>query len=132
MLHLHQVDGFGYALRFIPIYGFRSSRRYRTKSAATRAYISQDHESRCSFAPAFAHIGAIAALTNGMKLMLVYQAAYMLVVFTNGKLYPEPVWFFGLGMIRWFYSWMLINDRWFLHIPCNINERITINQVSTT
>jgi hypothetical protein len=65
------MNGFGHSLRLIPINRLRTTCSHRTEAAASCTDISKDHECGSACAPAFAHIGAVAAFTNGMKLMCI-------------------------------------------------------------
>src|SRR5258708_10167964 len=65
-LHLHHLDSFVNPLRFIPIHRIRATGSYGAKSTTARTDIAQDHKGSGALPPAFAHIGAIAALTDRM------------------------------------------------------------------
>ena len=73
MFHFHQMDGFGNALRFIPINSFRPAGCHCAKAATACANISQDHKSCRACAPAFAHVRAVAAFANGVQFMRINQ-----------------------------------------------------------
>jgi hypothetical protein len=98
------MNGFGHSLRFIPING--SGRPVAT--AQNPQLLVQifprimNVGSAC--APAFAHIGAVAAFANGMKLMGIDKGSYMFIFFANGKLYTKPIWFLLTGFR---YYWKL-------------------------
>ncbi len=55
--------------RFIPVGKIWSSRHNIAEFTGSCAYISKDHKSCGSMAPAFCHIGAAATLANGMQLI---------------------------------------------------------------
>jgi hypothetical protein len=94
MFYFHEVKGFGHALGLVPVHGFGPAGSYGAKTAAAGAYISKDHESGRTGSPAFAHVGAIAAFTNGMKFMGVYQVPHLPVILSDGQFHSEPVGLF--------------------------------------
>jgi hypothetical protein len=69
MLHLHEMNGFCYALRFIKIYGSRTPGGYCAKSATTGTHIAKNHKSGSAFTPALSHIWAVTTLAYGMEFM---------------------------------------------------------------
>jgi hypothetical protein len=79
------VDGFGHALRLIPVYRFGASGGNRTETAAAGADIAKDHKGGSAFAPTFAHIRAVAAFADRMELMSIYETADMLIIFADRK-----------------------------------------------
>jgi hypothetical protein len=99
VFYFHQVNGFGYPLRFIPVYGFRPACGYGTEAATTGTDIAKDHEGGGTGSPAFTHIGAITAFANGVEFVIVYQLADMFVILSNGQFHPQPVGFFDPGII---------------------------------
>src|SRR5437773_7068424 len=93
MLNLHQVNGFGHALGFIPIHFQWSPGSYIAETTTACTNISEYHECSRALAPAFSHIGTIAALTNRVQLMCVYEIAYVTVFFADGQFDAEPIGF---------------------------------------
>src|SRR5688572_9245271 len=97
MLNLHQVDCFCYSLWLVPIYWFRPSGCYGTKTATTRTGISKYHECSSTCTPALSHIGTISAFANSMELVTVDEMPNMFIAFANGKFNAEPVGLFYPG-----------------------------------
>src|SRR6187200_1080102 len=87
------MNSFGYTLRFVPINRLGTTCSYCTEATASCTYISKDHECGGACTPAFAHIGAVAAFTNSMKLMCIDKASYMFIFFADRKFYTKPIWF---------------------------------------
>jgi hypothetical protein len=88
MFYLHEVDGFCNALRLIPIHGFGPAGSYCAKATATGADVAQDHKSGGAFAPAFTHIGAIAAFTNSMEFVGIYEPTDVFIILSGRKFNP--------------------------------------------
>src|SRR4249919_2234325 len=86
------MNGLCYTLWFVPIKRLRTTCSHGTEATASCADISQDHECGSACAPAFAHIRAVTAFANSVKLMRIDKAPDMFIFFANGKLYTKPIW----------------------------------------
>jgi len=64
---------------------------YRAKSAMSGANVTEDHERRRSFAPAFEDIRATSLLTDRMQAQVVYHPIYAIKCFIGTDLYLEPI-----------------------------------------
>ncbi len=88
----HFFDCFRDALGFI-FFG-RSQRlagRYRAKAARAGADVAEDHECGGAMFPAFAHVGAARAFTDGMQAKRAHQALELLVIRSAEETHLEPV-----------------------------------------
>ena len=92
MLDFHAADGFGHPVGLLQIQNTRATCRNGTKGTGPGADIPQYHEGRGTRSPAFAHIGAITTLTNGMQAVLVHQAPDFAKFGSRRELYPQPRW----------------------------------------
>jgi hypothetical protein len=91
MLYLHKFDSFSHTARLVFIIFWGSACFYGTERTTTCADIAENHERCGSCTPAFSHIGAVAALTDGMQVILIYQSPYIFILFSNREFYPEPI-----------------------------------------
>jgi hypothetical protein len=66
VFYAHQPDGFRHAPRFVLIMFIGAAGFYGAKGTGAGTHIAQDHKGGGACAPAFAHIGAIAAFANGV------------------------------------------------------------------
>src|SRR5579871_233345 len=101
------MDSFGNTLWLVPINSFRPAGCYCTKAATARADVPKDHKCCCAFAPAFAHVRAVATFANGVKFMFVNKAADMFVIFANRQFHTKPVWLLHscLVFVDVIYNW---------------------------
>jgi hypothetical protein len=88
MFDVHQPDGFGNAPGFVFIvFGwfpcFDGAKRTRAGTS-----IAEDHKGGSAFTPAFAHIGAVAALANGVQLVAIYKGSHFFIFFAYGQFDP--------------------------------------------
>jgi hypothetical protein len=97
VLNLHKAYGFGYAAGLVGIVFIGAAGFDGAEAARSGAYITQNHKRGRTCAPTFAHIGAIAALADGMQVVFVYQGAHMLIGRAYGQLYTQP---FGFAVAR--------------------------------
>src|SRR5690606_26060359 len=100
MLHFHEFHRLGYPVGLVPIDGQRPAGRYGAKGAGARADITEYHERGRTGPPAFAHIGAVATLADGMQFVLVYQTAHMPIFFAYREFHAQPIGL-ALQLVRW-------------------------------
>src|SRR5688572_15388469 len=91
MLHFHKKDSFSDTLGFVPVNRFRPTGSNRTKTATAGTNVSEDHESRRTGAPAFAHIRAVAAFANRMEFVCINQVTDVFITLPDRQLHSEPV-----------------------------------------
>ena len=77
---------------------------YGVEGAGTGTGIAQNHESGRALAPALAHVGAVAALANGVQAVIVHEVADVLVFFTDWQLDTKPFRLAAAGFC-WFSDW---------------------------
>ena len=100
VLDAHQVDGFRDAPGLILVVLARAAGLHRAEGAGARAGVAEDHEGGRPRAPALTHVGTVAALADGVELVLVYETADALVVLADGELDAEPVRLARAGLHR--------------------------------
>src|SRR5690606_789795 len=83
MFHLHQRNGFRHTVGFVFIILRWSPGLYSTERTRPGTNIAQNHKRGCTGSPTFSHIGAIPALANRMKIVLVHQTAYLFIIFPD-------------------------------------------------
>ena len=99
MLDFHQEDRFRDTAWLVFIIFIGTPRLHGTEGARTRTHIAKDHEGSRAGAPAFAHVGAIAALADGVEVVGIDEMADLFVLFTDRQLYAKPVRFAGAGRL---------------------------------
>ena len=92
MFHSHGFNGLCYSLRLVGIVFGWSAGGYCTEITTTRADISKNHKSGSAFTPAFAHVWAVAALANGVQLIVIDNLSYFSITFANWKFHSQPIW----------------------------------------
>src|SRR5690606_18620472 len=80
-----------HARRLEWIDSFRPARGHGTESARPRADVAEDHERGGARAPAFAHVGAVAALADRVQLVLAHDLAHLAIVLAGGQFHPQPL-----------------------------------------
>jgi len=80
----HELRRFSHPLRLLLVRrrsGFAG--RHGAKAAGARADIAQDHERRRAVFPAFAHVRAARALTNGVEPQRAHDALEVLIIWAH-------------------------------------------------
>ena len=93
VFHTHQLNAACNACRFEGIHGIGATGGHVAEAAAARTHVAEDHESGRTCAPAFAHVGAVATLANGVQLVLADDAGHLPVVLADGQFHPQPIGF---------------------------------------
>jgi hypothetical protein len=108
MFDLHELDGLGHSARLIGIQlgGFACG--YGAEGAGAGTDIAEDHKRGRTFAPALAHVGAVAALANGMQFIFVDDLAHHPKILAHGEFDAQPFGFFGALWL--FFGWCLAGD----------------------
>src|SRR5690606_11902906 len=99
VFNAHSFDCLGNALRLICIVFGGTSRGDSAECAASRTNISLDHERRRPRSPAFTLVRAIAAVANGVQLVLVQQPPHLGILRANSKFNPKPVGFLSAWLV---------------------------------
>jgi hypothetical protein len=90
MFKLKMLNGLRNLIRFLFVNGQRFSGCCGTKFTTAGTYITQDHKCGSTGIPAFAHIGAFTARTNGVQIILFKYSFNMQVVVAFWKFYFKP------------------------------------------
>src|SRR5690349_6071340 len=73
MLDTHESDGLSNTPRLVGVIFRGTTRRYGAESATACAHIPENHERCRTCTPAFAHVRAIPAFADGVKLVRINQ-----------------------------------------------------------
>ena len=86
-------------LERVKIFG-RLARCNVAKGASARADLAHDHHGRVTLAPAFADVWTARFFANGDKLVVAHDLGRVLIAFSAGRFYTDPVGFFRLRTVR--------------------------------
>ncbi len=91
----HLGDGVGDASGFAEVELGGAAGLDRAEVAGARANVTEDHHRGRAARPAFAEVGALGALANGVEFVGINQLAHCLIAGTGGELGTEPGRFAG-------------------------------------
>jgi hypothetical protein len=91
VLDPHEPDGFGHAPRFVFVVLVGAAGLDGTKRTRTRTHIAQNHKRSGTSPPAFAHVGAVAALADGVQLKIIDDTPHVAVVLAHREADFEPL-----------------------------------------
>jgi hypothetical protein len=94
MLNIHQLNRVGHTGGFVPVCRQRAACSHGAKLARAGANVAQYHKRCGTCAPALAHVWAVAALANGVQLIVIDNLSYFSITFTNWKFHSQPIWTF--------------------------------------
>ncbi len=90
MAQSHLGHGIGHASGFAEIKLGGASGLDRTEIAGARADVAEDHHRGGAARPAFAEVGALRALADGVEFMRVHEFTHGLVAGAGRELGTEP------------------------------------------
>ena len=83
--------GLGHAAGLVEIDGLGAALGHGAKAAAACAEVAQHHEGGGFVVPAFADVGAVSTLANGVERERAGQALERVEVFAHGSAYAQPL-----------------------------------------
>src|SRR4051812_10835175 len=84
MFEAHRSNRFANAPRFVEVECRRTTGGDVAESAASRADIAEDHQRGGPSAPALAHVGALGALADGVKFLVVDKLLQIRITLSAG------------------------------------------------
>src|SRR5436190_6263226 len=91
VLQSHEFHATRHPRRLEGVHGIGSAGGHGTEAATPRAYVPEDHERGRTRAPPLAHVGAVAAMADGVQLVLTDDLAHLAVALTRRQFHAQPV-----------------------------------------
>jgi hypothetical protein len=90
VIEAHQADGVAHTAGFVEVEGGGASGGDVAEAAASGADVAEDHEGGGTGVPAFAHVGALGGLADGVELVGVDQVEEAGKALTGGHFHLQP------------------------------------------